>query len=156
MAYVRQWQWRSKHSRDCVLRATPKQLKSKRRGECKKGSCPTKCSKTGKTRFAQKNMLILDNCLSLKKSNFSWQAHGVATFNVENSVLLTPRTGVYGWIEHLMRTLFYHIFTMFDLKAAPVCLIAFVPQQRVAKNEKEVRHGNEKSPVNGGVNGKII
>jgi hypothetical protein len=27
MAYVRQWQWRSKHSRDCVLRATAKQLK---------------------------------------------------------------------------------------------------------------------------------
>ena len=44
----------------------------------------------GKTRFFQNIMLILGNFFEPQKTQFSLTAQGIATFNVENTVLLTP------------------------------------------------------------------
>jgi len=52
----------------------------------------------GKTRlcFFEKHA-DFGEMLNLKKRNFRWQAQGNVTFNAENTVLLTPRTEVYGY-----------------------------------------------------------
>ena len=40
-------------------------------------------------------MLVLDKQMSLKNTIFADWRKGIVTFNVENTVLLTPRTDVY-------------------------------------------------------------
>ena len=70
---------------------TAKQLKSKGRCEGRKWSWPTKGSKTVVKRdFFKTSCWFWAILLSLKKHNFRWRAQGIATFNVENTVLLTP------------------------------------------------------------------
>ena len=47
----------------------------------------------GKTLFFSKNHADFGYCFEPKKHNFRWQAQGIVTFNVENTVLLTPPHG---------------------------------------------------------------
>ena len=56
----------------------------------------------GKTLFFSKNHADFGYCFEPKKHNFRWQAQGIVTFNVENTVLLTPPA------RKFMGTIFNH------------------------------------------------